>query len=134
MNPASAPANSAARAPDTYHDPGALLLPVVALQNRVAAYFGLTRAELLGPTRGSRTVSWARGLACYLTREELGLSYPELGRAFNRDQSTINYAVRATRRRLQRHAGVTAAPAQVRALQRAYHELKRRDESCGPPG
>ena len=101
------------------------LSPVVALQERVAAHFGFTREQLLSRDR-SRSVSWARGLACLLARNELGMSFPELGRAFARDQSSVNYAIRATYRRLQRP--------QCRALYRAYLELRRRDAPCCPPG
>jgi len=72
--------------------------PVTALQQSVATHYGYTLEELLGPRR-NRTLAKARHVAMLLARQQ-GLSYPELGRAFRRDHSTVISGVRSVRRRL----------------------------------
>lgn len=57
----------------------------------VREHFGLS--ELLCPSR-SKTVAHARQVAIWIARQTLGLSYPELGRAFLRDHSTCISACR----------------------------------------
>lgn len=61
-----------------------------------ADYFGLSAADLLGRDR-HKTVAWARQLAMALVRQRLALSYPEIGRVFNRDHSTVIHNVRNAR-------------------------------------
>lgn len=60
----------------------------------VAARCGLRPEDILGEERRPRFVL-ARQVAMYLCRRSLGLSYPELGRAFGgKDHSTVIYACR----------------------------------------
>lgn len=66
---------------------------VTAIVKRVAAAFGVTEKDLLGPSR-LRTVRTARQVAMYLARTAGGLSLPRVGAAFSRDHTTVLHAVR----------------------------------------
>jgi chromosomal replication initiator protein len=67
---------------------------VERIQQRVAADFGVSRAELVGSTRAATPVR-ARQVAIYLTRELTDLSLPQIGRLYGgRDHSTILNSVR----------------------------------------
>lgn len=67
--------------------------PVHRIQEVIAARYGFSRNALLGPSRNIHLVR-ARHIAMYVTRTETKASYPELGRRFGKDHSTIISAVR----------------------------------------
>lgn len=68
--------------------------PVERVLARVAAAFGVSVAELLGPQR-LRTVLVPRQVAMYLVREVVRLSFPQIGAAFaGRDHTTVQHACR----------------------------------------
>lgn len=54
----------------------------------VAGYYSIPREHILGDYRQSEYVA-PRHVAMFLIREELQLSYPEIGMLFNRDHSTV---------------------------------------------
>ena len=60
----------------------------------VADRYGITPAELLEGGRAAQSVT-ARHIAMRLAREITGKSYPQLGRAFRCDHTTVMYACRA---------------------------------------
>lgn len=61
--------------------------------NRVAKSLGVKPEDVLGDKRGQLLVQ-ARQISMYICRTSLGLSYPELGRAFGgKDHSTVIHAV-----------------------------------------
>jgi chromosomal replication initiator protein len=64
---------------------------VAAIVQRVAAAFGVSPAELQGPSR-LRTVLTARQVAMYLLRELVGLSLPRIATALGRDHTTVRHA------------------------------------------
>jgi chromosomal replication initiator protein len=64
-----------------------------AIIQRVAAAFGVTPKELLGPSR-LRNVLLARQVAMYLVREVCGLSLPRTAAVFGRDHTTVLHACR----------------------------------------
>jgi chromosomal replication initiator protein len=68
-------------------------LGVEALIAVVADFYGLHPRALKSRLR-SQTVVNARHVAIYLVRTRLGNSYPEIGRVFGRDHSTVLMAVR----------------------------------------
>lgn len=70
----------------------------------VARHFDVTTAQIFGPSRDEPIVT-ARHVAMYLVRQEHQLSYPALGRIFDRDHSTIQHAVKK--------AGISALAAEV---------------------
>lgn len=59
----------------------------------VAAQHDLTPEDLTGP-RSRRTESRARHEAMWRIRRETRLSYPQIGRFFNRDHTTVINGVR----------------------------------------
>jgi chromosomal replication initiator protein len=68
--------------------------PVEEIQEQVASSFGISRAELVGPTRAATPLR-ARQVAIFLTRELTDLSLPQIGRLFGgRDHSTVLNALR----------------------------------------
>lgn len=71
--------------------PTSAALDVSVIVKRVAATFGVSEADLRGPSR-LRGVMRARQVAMYLARELTGLSLPRLGAAFGRDHSTVLHA------------------------------------------
>lgn len=60
-----------------------------ALIDRVAGYYGLTRAQLLSRRR-TAAIARARQIAMFLLREE-GLTYSAIGRLLRRDHSTVTH-------------------------------------------
>ncbi len=68
--------------------------PVEEIQAAVAAEFGISTAELIGPSRTALPVR-ARHVAILLTRERTELSLPEIGQRFGgRDHSTVLNSIR----------------------------------------
>jgi chromosomal replication initiator protein len=88
------------------------------IQERVAAAFGISRAELTGSSRAATPLR-ARQVAILLTRESTDLSLPQIGRLYGgRDHSTVLNALRRA------EAGLTTDPqleARVAELRRAIH-------------
>ena len=71
--------------PDTLPTPALIL-------SEVARFYSINENKILSKDK-SKAVSDARSIAMYLTRDLTGLSFPEIGRAFSRDHSTVMYAV-----------------------------------------
>jgi chromosomal replication initiator protein len=70
------------------------------IQRSVCDYFGLRLSELKSKRR-TRTIAFPRMLAMYICRDRLGTSYPELGRGFEKDHTTVLSAVRKITRQLE---------------------------------
>lgn len=69
--------------------PGRAPVAVEKIVTVVAAHFDLNPTQLLGSSR-EKTISMARSLAMYLTRQNTAMSYPEIGRAMgNKNHSTV---------------------------------------------
>lgn len=94
--------------------------PVEEIQQRVASSFGISRAELIGSSRAAAPLR-ARQVAILLTREETGLSLPQIGRLYGgRDHSTVLNALR----RIELGIGVDPALAErVEQLRDEIHSL-----------
>jgi chromosomal replication initiator protein len=90
----------------------------------VARHFNLRQRDLRSSTR-SRRVAGPRQIAMYLLRQHCGLSYPEIGRRFERHHTTALHSVRLTRQRLNESAALRSA---VALLEK---ELLRRSEESG---
>lgn len=56
----------------------------------VSSYYGLEPEQLKGPRR-TQEIAGPRQIAMYLAREETDASLPQIGKAFNRDHSTVLY-------------------------------------------
>jgi chromosomal replication initiator protein len=73
---------------------------VERIQDVVADVFGLTREELLSPSRAAR-VAWPRQVAMYLAREHTHETLPAIGRHFGgRDHSTVLHACKRAANRI----------------------------------
>lgn len=66
---------------------------VEEIQRAVCHHFHLKDAELLSKDR-HKTTAFARHVAMYLCKQRLSVSFPELGRAFRKDHTTVMSAVR----------------------------------------
>jgi chromosomal replication initiator protein len=84
------------------------------IQERVAVLFGVRRADLLGKTR-VHTVTRPRHVAMHLARELTERSFPEIGRAFRRDHTSVMYAVRIMPECIRRDAALRAKVERLRA-------------------
>lgn len=62
----------------------------------VAAHYGIKAADILGERRSKR-ISEARHVTSWLLRES-GRTYPEIGRALNRDHTSAMYGVKRIER------------------------------------
>jgi chromosomal replication initiator protein len=73
---------------------------VQRIQDVVADVFGLTREELLSPSRAAR-VAWPRQVAMYLSREHTHETLPAIGQHFGgRDHSTVLHACKRAANRI----------------------------------
>jgi chromosomal replication initiator protein len=73
---------------------------VELIQEVVADVFGLTREELVSPSRTAR-VAWPRQVAMYLSREHTHETLPAIGRSFGgRDHSTVLHACKRAASRI----------------------------------
>lgn len=87
--------------------------PSVALiQQHVAGHFGLPLAAMKSPIR-TRDIVRPRQVAMYLAKRMTARSLPEIGRLFDRDHSTVFYAVRVVE---DRRAADVAFDREVAAL------------------
>lgn len=60
----------------------------------VAGEFGLDAAAMISPTRGAPHAAYARQVAMYLAHVGFALSFEAIGRAFDRDRTTVSHACR----------------------------------------
>jgi chromosomal replication initiator protein len=75
-----------------YHGSTRITLTVADVQRVVAAYFGISLAELVSGSRAAR-FAWPRQLAIHLAREMTHASLSSVGTAFGgRNHTTIRYA------------------------------------------
>ena len=58
---------------------------------RVAEHFHVRPSDIKGNRRPAN-IAHPRQIAMYITRKLTGLSFPEIGRVFERDNSTVQYA------------------------------------------
>jgi chromosomal replication initiator protein len=97
---------------------GAEPTAVEQIQQRVAAAFGISPAELIGTTR-TATPLRARQIAMLLTREMTDLSLPQIGRLYGgRDHSTVLNSLRRAEATLDTDSELAA---RVSALRSAIH-------------
>ncbi|MBP3633683.1 MAG: chromosomal replication initiator protein DnaA [Oscillospiraceae bacterium] len=73
-------------------DPVRTITPELVI-NAVCRYYHVEEEQLMSPLR-AKNIALPRQVAIYLSRKLAGLSFPELGRVFNRDNSTINYGLK----------------------------------------
>ncbi len=66
----------------------------------VCRYFGIEEAQLMGKQR-SRNVALPRQIAMYLVRHMTGMSFPNIGRYFEKDQTTVQHSVKKVEQELR---------------------------------
>ena len=106
-----------------------------AIQDAVCRLQGLTRPELLSPRRSAR-VARARQLAMYLARELTPLSLAEIARGFDRDHSTVLYAIRTVSAKLEPGSATASAIHRVRmelGTSSAQESASSSDNDDDPP-
>ncbi|MGC1853425.1 MAG: chromosomal replication initiator protein DnaA [Solirubrobacterales bacterium] len=87
---------------------------VEEIQQRVAAAFGISRAELVGASRAATPLR-ARQIAILLTREATDLSLPQIGRLYGgRDHTTILNSLRRVEATLTADAELAQRVAELR--------------------
>jgi chromosomal replication initiator protein len=101
--------------------PGTGAAPTVErIQDLTAAAFGLTRADLLSPSRRAN-VAWPRQVAMYLAREHTSETLPAIAARFGgRNHTTVLHACRRTAER------IASDPEAFAAVRRLTDELARR--------
>jgi chromosomal replication initiator protein len=87
----------------------------------VSRQLGISRDSLTGPRRDKKTAI-ARQIAMYLLREDLNLSFSEIGRLLgNRDHSTVTYAVSKVASDANVDAGLRRAILEIREALTSPH-------------
>lgn len=66
-------------------------ISIATIQAEVEKYYHVTHSEMLGKQR-PRNISFARQVAMYLCRSLTGESYPDIGKAFKKDHSSVVHA------------------------------------------
>jgi chromosomal replication initiator protein len=78
------------------------------IRDVVAAHFGLTRVEIVGP-QSIRRVAWPRQVAMYICARHAGLPPRDIAALFgDRDLSTVRFALRTVAARQRRQATLAA--------------------------
>jgi chromosomal replication initiator protein len=89
---------------------------LAAIQSATCRHFKVSSEELLSASR-AREVVWPRQVAMYLARELTSESLPSIGRSFGgRDHSTVLYACRRARDRVERDPQARQAEQALRSL------------------
>ena len=73
---------------EPFYQTKTVMLNADTIINVVSRYFGISSEELLGKSRAKPYV-YPRQIAMYLVRHHTSLSFPEIGRAFKRDHTTV---------------------------------------------
>jgi chromosomal replication initiator protein len=106
----------ARRAMPTRHREGAATLGAQAVQDAVAAEWGVSPEDLAGPGR-SRAIAEPRRIGMLLCRDLLALSLREIGSAFgDRDVSTVLSALERARGEVAADSGVAGRVGRLMAL------------------
>lgn len=78
---------------DMFKNEGNALPTPSLIISQVCKFYSMDEAVIRG-TLKSKGVTEARQIACYLVRKLTNLSLPDIGKEFNRDHTTILYAIR----------------------------------------
>ena len=80
----------------------------------VAEHFEIAVADLLGKKRNKEIVM-PRQVAMYVAREMAGMSYPDIGRAFDRDYTTVIHSYEKVKAELKKDTGLRGAISEIRS-------------------
>lgn len=101
------------------------------IQSRVAQHFKISVTDLVGTTR-SPIVVIARHLAWYLEREK-GLSYPAIGKLYEREHTTILIACKHVTERLAAGDARYKLPLEALRTKADYEQQKKDDHATTCP-
>lgn len=77
------------------------VLTIEDVQRAVCQHFRLRVPDLIGKDR-HKSIAFARHCAMFLCKQRLKYSYPEIGKAFDRDHSTVMSAVSSVAEQIER--------------------------------
>ena len=80
----------------------------------VAEHFEIAVADLLGKKRNKEIVM-PRQVAMYVAREMAGMSYPDIGRAFDRDYTTVIHSYEKVKAELKKDTSLRGAISEIRS-------------------
>lgn len=80
----------------------------------VAEHFKIPVSDLLGKKRNKEIVM-PRQVAMYLAREMGGMSYPDIGRAFDRDYTTVIHSYEKVKAELKKDSSLRSAISEIRS-------------------
>jgi chromosomal replication initiator protein len=80
----------------------------------VADHFKIAVTDLLGKKRNKEIVM-PRQVAMYLAREMGAMSYPDIGRAFDRDYTTVIHSFEKVKAELKKDAALRQAISEIRS-------------------
>ena len=80
----------------------------------VAEYYEIAVADLLGKKRNKEIVM-PRQVAMYVAREMAGMSYPDIGRAFDRDYTTVIHSYEKVKAELKKDTSLRGAISEIRS-------------------
>ena len=80
----------------------------------VAEHFEIAVADLLGKKR-NKDIVMPRQVAMYVAREMGGMSYPDIGRAFDRDYTTVIHSYEKVKAELKKDTGLRGAISEIRS-------------------
>lgn len=58
----------------------------------VSEEFGVSRADIMVPSRSTKDIAWARQVAMYMVRWMTDESWSKIAKAFKRDRTTVRHA------------------------------------------
>jgi chromosomal replication initiator protein len=96
------------------HRSASSTLTIRAIQDATCSVLGVSREDLLSPRR-SPHITRARQLAMYTARTLTSHSLTEIAHAFDRDHTTVGYAIRTVTQRLEPGSDTTLALARIRS-------------------
>lgn len=97
--------------------------PLVDLIKReVCEHFGIPEIEMVSARR-ARAYAWPRQMAMGIAVELTPLSFPQIGRLFRRDHTTVMYALSQHRDRQASDAEWAADVAAIKARLKEMHGL-----------
>ena len=89
----------------------------------VGCCFGFTWEEMAGPSR-SKTLAWARQLVYWIARHDAGRGPSVIGRALNRDHSTVVHGQAVVERRRRESPTIKAEIEKLRAVCRGAGHVR----------
>lgn len=84
---------------------------------RIAEHFHIRPADIKGNRRPAN-IAYPRQIAMYLTRRITGLSFPEIGREFEKDNSTVQYACKKIENEIRTNPNLRAELEMLERLSR----------------